>query len=1349
MWRNCYPPYTYSGKSELSYWSGSILRTLTGIRFARSDDYFAQLKKERALAQILLDEINDAMKQQPSLTLANSFNTRCLTLSSRLNAIGHPSIVIPRPRHPLVPEHTAANEEIHQVLAAELTATMKASRLAQARAKEYLALTNASNKASTLFSQAEELCAKLSNLEDRLRSGLSLPEGDASPPDLSDALCLDPTRHGAYVALLPTLYTDIDTANASAQQISNSLRGILLQLRSVSSLQSFVVDADTVLNKLDAQLEAVFSAKQKATVDADTLRKSRAIWNRSTELKTRILSIKEEIMEAIDTQQWKPTLGRDGIPLTPESMRSLQLDGNVAPTSPATLAARDVKTRIDAIEQVLIAEVRKPLAEISPRLGEALAWHLESGSREVASQLETLRSLVGVLHRVQVQADSMRDVISESYDLDGKIDALRAKIQEAIDDTLREVSWVPNESREKLLGSEVEDVRNQISTFSSSLATRVPFVSSTQVSPSASPHLAPPHQDPLQRKIAALDQAVRSDVNSVCMSLAGRADALKRRLDLYSLADMARLMDSQLDTTSKAILSASSQLSALSSTADQLITTLNEMDHSSIPDLEEDFAGVLSALDILSAQHTSAINAACGAALNTLRQMRASPGARDSGVHDDILNHRSRAFEDIEARVYAFQQEMGVLRAKVIEGRRLAENRSHEEKLRLEREEMLRRGSVTQAELEASRQALRESEAKALAAQEEQKRLELERLRREEEARLEAQARLDELAKEAALREEEARLRREEAERQEAARLAKEASQRELEEARRLEDEARAAEAARLKQDEEARRAAEAAAAAAALEAGELGCEVGSQTKLNYHRLSDAARQAQLDAEISAVLSRVEKCRKDLRSLGIVLAAQPEFESIDDAVSPLPTTLEADQMRAKFDRIVERVAEIGNERKDTKISEALQLMKVELEASRVLLGRVDHLATFGHKVELCDAALSDLLEHTDTYPDPPEETSSSHVPDSSKLAVDQLEDRLRFCEGEMASLHSAFGLVDKDPRALSESTRVSETWEDIADTAKKTIITARAALVPKKPIDHRPKPSLLPSPMVITRRPIVKERSPGPPEPSRLRTISSNSSLKKPFIAPQAGPNRLRPIRSRSPSKASNRSISGPAGGPSTPNSGTFKVPPMPARPASRTSVRSVSGPQAATSSSGLYGAQATSSRQRTISTTSSIRGRTAPQAPSQSSIRTRKQSTTAHTRPASPALSTVSVESASSIFGNPNVHPKQGSSRRPSVTQPRKSISTPRQSISTPVRPPRQKREYIANPKNKLDVAVGAVVNKLPADVLIQPVLDTWKDESGKYWIGDAEPRLCFCRILRSQRVMVRVGGGWIELSK
>ncbi|GJJ68984.1 hypothetical protein EMPS_01330 [Entomortierella parvispora] len=38
---------------------------------------------------------------------------------------------------------------------------------------------------------------------------------------------------------------------------------------------------------------------------------------------------------------------------------------------------------------------------------------------------------------------------------------------------------------------------------------------------------------------------------------------------------------------------------------------------------------------------------------------------------------------------------------------------------------------------------------------------------------------------------------------------------------------------------------------------------------------------------------------------------------------------------------------------------------------------------------------------------------------------------------------------------------------------------------------------------------------------------------------------------------------------------------------------------------------------------------------------------------------------------------------------------------------------------------------------------------EVGRYVFGDVEPKVCYCRILRSRKVMVRVGGGWCELSK
>ncbi|WWC62133.1 uncharacterized protein I303_104724 [Kwoniella dejecticola CBS 10117] len=80
-------------------------------------------------------------------------------------------------------------------------------------------------------------------------------------------------------------------------------------------------------------------------------------------------------------------------------------------------------------------------------------------------------------------------------------------------------------------------------------------------------------------------------------------------------------------------------------------------------------------------------------------------------------------------------------------------------------------------------------------------------------------------------------------------------------------------------------------------------------------------------------------------------------------------------------------------------------------------------------------------------------------------------------------------------------------------------------------------------------------------------------------------------------------------------------------------------------------------------------------------------------------------------------------------------------------------RKEYVADARSKLDMAVGHVVNKLDVHVPIRPVGinngDDWQDQSGQYWIGaEGRAKLCFCRILRSRTVMVRVGGGWVELS-
>jgi hypothetical protein len=123
----------------------------------------------------------------------------------------------------------------------------------------------------------------------------------------------------------------------------------------------------------------------------------------------------------------------------------------------------------------------------------------------------------------------------------------------------------------------------------------------------------------------------------------------------------------------------------------------------------------------------------------------------------------------------------------------------------------------------------------------------------------------------------------------------------------------------------------------------------------------------------------------------------------------------------------------------------------------------------------------------------------------------------------------------------------------------------------------------------------------------------------------------------------------------------------------------------------------------------------------------------------------------APSTFARPS---SMGTStpRTPSVKPSASAARRRPASVATPKLPDRP-NSYRANPKSKLDVAVAQTINRLSVPVKIEAVKPSgnaaYEDHSGKYWVGHPDPRLCFCRILRSRTIMVRVGGGWQELTR
>ncbi|KAG2234625.1 hypothetical protein INT48_003433 [Thamnidium elegans] len=114
------------------------------------------------------------------------------------------------------------------------------------------------------------------------------------------------------------------------------------------------------------------------------------------------------------------------------------------------------------------------------------------------------------------------------------------------------------------------------------------------------------------------------------------------------------------------------------------------------------------------------------------------------------------------------------------------------------------------------------------------------------------------------------------------------------------------------------------------------------------------------------------------------------------------------------------------------------------------------------------------------------------------------------------------------------------------------------------------------------------------------------------------------------------------------------------------------------------------------------------------------------------------SAKSPSPTSNKPSNGTVPGLVKRTSMRQIKSHQQNPRAATKTP-------ENYVSDPQNVLDVALGDILNDSPYKIQVKMV----PGEVGKYWFGNATPKLAYCRVLRSRMVMVRVGGGWVELSQ
>ncbi|KAJ7688472.1 hypothetical protein B0H17DRAFT_1068866 [Mycena rosella] len=1424
------------GISELEHVGKFIMNAV--MQWRKADEIYVESMKDQVAAQTLWDDIEAAKFQHPTARQSTTFVTRADALIKRLVLRGDPASstsTFPQPTHVLFPEHTAVNESVVQTLSSEISTALELARKVETVAKEYRLNCEAVSRVETLVQTASSLSTSFASVIERLEKGVSSTDGDGTPPNLMSETCLEPTRHAAFLALLPSLLKEQETANDAAAQVVRSSRGALLGLDRPGIDPAFKTTATAEFQRLSTLRGQAQWTRDDVTTRTGRLREARKIWNLMDGNLSELEEIRREIGEAMEKHRWQQELNANGAPLTPESFST-----PLPPDSPRTESVK----RLDDLSAKLVREIDVPLAALSRTLEAPLNERLLRSSAGLKQFLEQVRQMANLLEAVKSQTIAMGTVREEFNDLQIRIDDLKTRMNTGIEEVLAErlvTTELSNVDAE--LKADIDNLRTGVKAFTDNLPQRVPFVSRGPRPSTTATTFVKRRFSSIDLKLAAfdehqsvelpfdlqsLDDAVRADSNSYAMKLGSELQTLEQRAAHFQLARMAKDVDSSLSSVISDINEVVHHFSTFKSS---YTTILGQTD------ISEPLAELAKDVERVSQARSSPLARSFSPIRELLRRMDAAPGAHDAAVHESMYLARVRAVDDTELRFKAWTDDVESLTKQVaeaqrneaqrLEAERIAEEqrlqaereriaaeeaeRARLERERLEEQERLRLEEERLAEerrLQAEKERIAAEEAaqallvKQQMEEAERERLELARLEEErrlqaekervaaeeaerarlERERLEMEAKLrlaeEQLAEERRLQAERARLAAEQAERDrvEKERLEKAERQR-LEEERRLQAEndriaAEEAESARLAAEiaeqerlererlerkerarvEEERRlqAEQDRLAAEEVQKARLAAEKAEQERVEREHLAMEAKlrfveeqlaeerrlqaenarlgaekaeqehqaeqrrlqkgKAEHDvfglrvapshvsgfqtAEMNELQNHIFNLRKRLRALSIEGLAG----SSSIAATYLPTEDELGRVIQDFSSLCEEVAALPPSAEDPSVDMELNSLRTEITRATQLVEHLEDLFKFSEGLHLCDAALSDLLEHIDTYPSVPLTLTSSFKTPTDRPAEEQLTSRLSFTSSALEHMMALFAVVRDDQRAIAERNRIQQTWSELEEMAKDRIVGKRS-----RPVSVSSSRS--------GRGSGRNSRASVRKSPTKISTYSVLSA--SPNVPSPRARSRLVPAQPQSGSRRS--------------TFGTERTRPM-SQLSNVSTNRSMSGPV-------IHGSTF-ASRQRTTSLTPSMNP--PPRRPS-------GIPTTSQHRTASPSVSDASSYSRSIMS------PSRSSSGSTSTWSraPRYSLASLPKSVTPQKKAAPPRKKYVANPKNKLDVAVGDVINKLPVGIMIEGVSDSWKDQSGKYWIGDQDAKLCFCRILRSQTVMVRVGGGWTELSK
>lgn len=690
--------------------------------------------KDQVAAQNLLEEIETAKLQHPTLRQSTAFVSHADVLLKRLLLRGNPatsSSTFPCPEHTLFPDQRSSNEALAQSLSSEIATAMELVKKVDGAAKEYRTNFEVVRDVEALSQTAQGLSATFTSVHARLKYGVPASDGDGSPPDLTSKACLDPTRHSAFLTLLPDILKESDAASENTIPLLRAYRTAILKVDRPGIDASFKSNAISEMNRLGQQKDATQKVKNDVVARVRRLRDARKIWDTMEDALASLEEIKREVGDAMEKKRWRQQAAPSGAPLTPESPM------NILPSPTASSIA--ILKRLEDMQTKLSKEVSTPLSLLSVSLETPLNDWLSQSFTGLTVFLDSLKQMSQLLEAIQHQASVMGTVQQDVEGFQIQIEESRIRFDTGFQNILGD-----RHTGAELIGTDADvitgtkQLRDTVQNFMDGLSQRIPFVAQRDLPSQPRPNFVRKRFASVDVKLGAspqsaaielpfdltsLDDAVRTDSNSYVMRLAGELQNLETKKDHFQLAQLAKEVDLALKATVNDIRGVTQRLSYLKTS----VFKVSESSSAS-GNISESLQELSRELDDFSQAYRSRISGSFSPIRDLLRRMDASPRCHDLAVHEPLYLTRKRAVGDAELKLGACNDDVASLRAQISDAQWTETQRLEVQRLETER---LERERLEEERLERERLECKRLEQERLRKERlEQERLEHERIER-------------------------------------------------------------------------------------------------------------------------------------------------------------------------------------------------------------------------------------------------------------------------------------------------------------------------------------------------------------------------------------------------------------------------------------------------------------------------------------------------------------------------------------------------------------------------------------------------------------------------------------------